>query len=272
MVYWDADARKDLLIGRGDGKVQIFSNTRTDDNPGFDSGTYLQVGLPGLKSDIDVGSRATLAVADWDNDGRKDLVVGALDGLIRVFINEGTDTEPDFVAEIRAQANAGDLVVPSNRSSPVVLDLDGDGKKDLLTGNTNGQLLLYSNTGSDAAPTFAGYWEVEEACVPIDLAASRSRPSVCDWTGDGRLDLLIGASDGNVRLYEGVPMADFDHDADVDIDDFNNFGTCMAGPDVTTPPIGCDPADFDHADRNGDGDVDLGDLAAFQTAFTGTGG
>jgi hypothetical protein len=30
VVYWDADSRKDLLIGRADGKVEIFLNTGTD--------------------------------------------------------------------------------------------------------------------------------------------------------------------------------------------------------------------------------------------------
>ena len=48
MVYWDADARKDLLIGRSDGKVQVFLNTGTDEDPTFDNGTYLQVGPTGL--------------------------------------------------------------------------------------------------------------------------------------------------------------------------------------------------------------------------------
>jgi hypothetical protein len=41
--------------------------------------------------------------------------------------------------------------------------------------------------------------------VPIDLPGSpRSRPSISDWTGDGSPDVLIGAGDGTVRLYQGV--------------------------------------------------------------------
>ena len=67
------------------------------------------------------------------------------------------------------------------------------------------------------------------------------------------------------------PPGDLDQDGDVDIDDFNTFAGCMAGPDVTTPPPGCDPTDFANADLNVDGDVDLGDFAAFQSAFTGSG-
>ena len=33
------------------------------------------------------------------------------------------------------------------------------------------------------------------------------------------------------------------------------------------PPPGCDPLDFDRADSNCDGDVDLADFAEFQRRF-----
>jgi len=206
VVYWDADARKDLLVGQSDGTVKIYLNSGTEENPTFDGGTYLQVGAAGSKLNIDIGSRATPTAVDWNGDGKKDLTVGALDGKIHLFLNEGTDSAPDFLAQALAQASGSDLVVPSSRSSPVVLDLDGDGKKDLLTGNTEGQLLLYLNVGTDAAPLFSGYSLVEADGVAIDLAGTpRSRPFVCDWTGDGRVDVLVGAGDGLVRLYQGVP-------------------------------------------------------------------
>ena len=204
--YWDGDSLKDLLVGRSDGTVACFTNTGSDTNPTFDGGTMLQVGAAGSKVNIDVGSRATSTVVDWDNDGLKDLVIGALDGRIGVFLNEGTNSEPDFVAETFVQEDGSNLVVPSGRSSPVIADLDGDGMKDVLTGNTNGQLLFYSNVGTNAAPIFSGYTLIEADGIAIDLAGTpRSRPFLCDWTGDGNLDVLIGAQDGQVHLYQGVP-------------------------------------------------------------------
>jgi hypothetical protein len=110
------------------------------------------------------------------------------------------------IAKPRAETDGSYLFVPSSRSSPDVLDLDGDGKKDLLTGNTNGQLLLYINTGTDSDPFFSGYSLVESDGVAIDLPGTpRSRPFVCDWTSDGYLDVLVGAADGKVHLYQGVP-------------------------------------------------------------------
>jgi hypothetical protein len=204
VVYWDADARKDLLAGEALGKVRLFTNTATDAAPAFDAGVYLQVGQPGVKADIDVGDRATPVPVDWNGDGRKDLVVGALDGKVRVYLNEGTDGAPDFRTVQYAHDGGADLVVPTGRSSPCLLDLDGDGNKDLLTGNTEGQLLFYHNVGTDQAPAFSGYVYVQSAGVPIDLPGSaRSRPFICDWTGDLDADILLGSSDGLVRLYEG---------------------------------------------------------------------
>jgi hypothetical protein len=206
VVYWDSDGRKDLLVGLADGTVRIYLNTGTDESPTFDGGTTIQFGPSGSKVNIDVGSRATSTVVDWNNDGAKDLAVGALDGKIHLFINEGSDTAPDFLIQTFAQENSLDLLVPSSRSSPDILDLDGDGKKDLLTGNTNGQLLLYINTSTDSDPFFSGYSLVESDGVAIDLPGTpRSRPFVCDWTSDGYLDVLVGAADGKVHLYQGVP-------------------------------------------------------------------
>jgi len=222
VVYWDADARKDLLVGQADGKVKLFLNIATDENPTFGAGSFLQVGPLASKANIDAGDRATPSAVDWNSDGKKDLVVGALDAKIHLFINEGTDTAPDFRVQTFAQANGSDLLVPPSRSSPDVLDLNGDGKKDILTGNYNGELLFYSNTGADAEPNFAGYESVESDGVPIDLAGTpRSRPFVCDWTADGYPDVLIGAGDGKVHLYQSIPQpGDTDKDYDVESDDF----------------------------------------------------
>ncbi|HUW20968.1 MAG TPA: VCBS repeat-containing protein [Sedimentisphaerales bacterium] len=212
VVDWDSDGRKDLIAGTLEGSVRLYLNIGTDGEPTFDGGTPLQFGEVGSKANINVAGRATPTVVDWNNDGKKDLAVGALDGKIYLFINEGTDTMPDFLAATSVKQEGGaELVVPPldpvfGRSSPVILDLDGDGKKDLLTGNTDGQLLFYSNVGADAAPVFSDYILIESCGLPIDLAGSpRSRPFICDWTGDGRLDVLIGADDGMVHLYEGVP-------------------------------------------------------------------
>ena len=265
--YWDADERKDLLVGQADGTVKVFLNIGTDSDPVFDAGQLIKVGSAG--ANLDVGARATPTLLDWDNDNMTDLVVGALDGKIHIYLNCGYGgvIPPSFnysnPSGIFAQEDGSDLVVLSKRSSPVIIDLDGDGNKDLLTGNTDGQLLFYRNVGTDTKPSFSGYSLIESSGVPIDLPGSpRSRPFVCYWTGDGHFgpidaypDVLIGAADGKVHLYRGIPeIGDMDGNGNVDIDDLVLFADYWSQTDCGL----CGGADF-----TGDGNVDIDDLTLF---------
>jgi hypothetical protein len=207
MVDWDLDGKLDMLAGIGDGTVKIFLNIGTTTNPLFNAGTLLTVGLPGSKVTLDVGDRATPSLVDWNNDGKRDLIVGAMDGQIRVYINYGTDTTPDY-REAQIILSGGVAIDVGYRSSPVAADIDGDGRKDLLVGDFEGKLYFYRNTGTDAAPVFAAGINLMAKGQVIDLVPSRSRPFVCDYNRDGRLDILVGVSDGKVYLFTSISAAD----------------------------------------------------------------
>jgi len=203
VVNWDGDGRKDLLVGTAEGTVRIYRNVGTDTEPHFDAGTFVQAGLA-QPENIDIGFRATPTWVDWNLDGRNDLLIGAGDGRLRVFLDTTANGEPQFAAAMVIQQDNADLVVPGGRSSPDFTDCDGDGRRDLLVGNTAGQLLLYSNVGSDADPGFSTYTEVYADGRVIDLPGeARSRPFVCDWTGSGQIDVLVGSAEGLVYFYEG---------------------------------------------------------------------
>jgi hypothetical protein len=256
--YWDDDDLKDLLLGRSDGKVYIYLNIGSDEDPTFDSGQRIRVGSG---TNLDVGDRATPTTVDWDSDGRKDLVVGGKDGRIHLYINCGSNgaVPPSFdlspsQGDYALLSSGWSLYAQGGRSSPVVLDLDGDGNKDILTGNTDGELLFYKNVGTDAEPTFSDdYLLVCSDGEPIDLSGSaRSRHFVCDWTGDGYLDVLIGARDGKVHLYQSIGQpGDVDKDYDVDSTDFVLLASCWL-------EVGWE--NCDGADLNCDGIVDALDL------------
>jgi large repetitive protein len=210
LVNWNGHGCKDLLVGQSDGTVRIFSSIAgPNDMPTFDGGPKITV-TGG--ADLNVGPRATPSLVDWNKDGLPDLVAGTIDGSIHLFINHASSAgapptfSPSAAAGQLVQEKGRNLVVPDQRSSPVVVDLDGDGKKDILTGDTNGHLLLYKNVGTDAAPAFSGSSAVTSKGATIQLGAgTRSRPFVCHWTGakEGPWDILVGAADGKVRLYRG---------------------------------------------------------------------
>lgn len=215
VVYADGDGRKDLLIGEAEGRIILFTNINTDEQPEFGVGSPLQTGESGQKTEIDIGQRPTPIVIDWNGDGIRDILAGAKDGKLYLFINEGTDTAWDFLSSTAVQENGFDMIVPSLRASPQMADLDGDGDRDLVTGNTEGQILFYGNIGSDSAPLFSGYVPVESDGAAIDLEGlPRSRPFICDWNEDGAEDILVGAGDGRIHLFLGESTTIASDDSD----------------------------------------------------------
>ena len=67
-----------------------------------------------------------------------------------------------------------------------------------------------------------------------------------------------------------IGPGDVDADSDVDAVDWNLMAPCLGGADVSTPPPGCGLDDFEYADVERDGDVDLRDAAEFQNVYTDT--
>jgi hypothetical protein len=93
-------------------------------------------------------------------------------------------------------------------------------------------------------------------------------------TLDGYGAISVWCAEFNVNFGSGSfdpepTPGNIDGDCEIDLDDYAAFSTCLAGPDVTTPPPGCPLADFEKADMDGDSDADLDDFAWFQEAFTG---
>ncbi|MCC7292451.1 MAG: hypothetical protein IT449_10375 [Phycisphaerales bacterium] len=88
-------------------------------------------------------------------------------------------------------------------------------------------------------------------------------------TAEDRQQAFIDALDSEsgskpyLTLDEAMP-GDSDRDGGIDLADFTDLHDCLTGPAASTIDLACLPFDFD-----GDSDIDLQDIAAFQTAFDG---
>jgi formylglycine-generating enzyme required for sulfatase activity len=84
--------------------------------------------------------------------------------------------------------------------------------------------------------------------------------------------MLIEAANTGFRVAAIICRGDLDGDNDVDPDDYAGFAECLFGPDVTPDPPLPPPTPQECQsvfDFEPDGDVDLGDVAAFQEKYTG---
>ena len=182
LVDWNEDGKADLLVGNGGGYLHLFLN-QGDGN--FAPGVMVKAG----GKDVDTGSRATPCVTDWNEDGKKDLVMGNGSGEIFLYLNEGTNQQPVFGKLIKL--NNGKLDVGSD-SAPDVVDWNGDGKKDLVIGNDNGEIFVFLNQGTNHEPQFNN----EGDKLPLKLGPG-AIPQVLS-KGRGLSDLVVADRYGEV--------------------------------------------------------------------------
>jgi len=240
VVDWNNDGKKDLLLGTTY-YVLLYVNVGTDSSPWFTSPSIIinMTETPG-------GFGAKPFVVDWNNDGKKDLLVGhggwRDHAYIDLYINVGTDVSPSFGVATHIQA-AGQDICQSYSSSPFITDWDEDGKKDLIVRETL-QFTLYKNIGTDALPVFGEgvAIQVNGQDLYVYCGDGSSVFSVTDWNNDGVKDLVIGDYYGYVFLYLGHAEAfnqlvgywKFDEGSGLVASDSSgngNSGTLMNGPE-----------------------------------------
>jgi TolB-like protein len=180
----------DLLLGDRDGYVWLFLNIGTRESPRYDSGTRLRAG----GKEIKVRGPAVPYLVDWNEDGKVDLLVGNGGGYLHLFLNHGSG---ELGPGVMVKAMGKDLDVGS-RAAPCVVDWNEDGKKDLAMGNGSGEIFVYLNEGTHQQPVFGKPIKLNSGSLDV---GSNSTPEVVDWDGDGKKDLVIGNSDGEILVF-----------------------------------------------------------------------
>jgi uncharacterized protein (DUF2141 family) len=182
----DDDGDLDLYVGNYAGNIMVFSNNGSGS---FVSSANMQAG----GSDIDVGNYASPIFADIDGDGDLDLYVGELDGTIKVFSNNGSGI---FTASPDLQADGATIDVGYTPTSEFY-DIDEDGDLDLIVGEYNGSIKVFTNNGSgifSASPNLqANGSDINAGLFP--------KPVFANVDGGCQPDLYLGSLVGYILHY-----------------------------------------------------------------------
>jgi hypothetical protein len=130
-----------VLYGKGDGKFRQAEVLKgTDGQPLI---------IPAKGDDQVTEKICTRPFAvDWDGDGHLDLVVGNFAGTFYWFKGQGKGKfapKPELI-----KAGGGPLRIRGAHSDPVVIDWDGDGDLDLISGSSDGGVWLAEKKTSPA--------------------------------------------------------------------------------------------------------------------------
>ncbi len=204
---YDGDIYPDLFIGLADGTVRVLKNVNgtgklTDPNG---TATYLSYTdkLTYRQVSLDTGAEATISLVDLNDDGNLDLLVGNSGGVVKVAWNKGNWN----FSELQLVEADGAAIILGSRITVAAGDMNGDGRKDLLVGTSDGKVLFYENIGTSTSPKYAAGKALTTAAGSAITAVGSARISTADLNGDGRAELLVAngqSGNGIVKLYKAT--------------------------------------------------------------------
>jgi len=234
---WDGDGDEDIICGNTAGYIAFIENLSGPkvERPRWAAPQRLKAGGKTLR--IMAGPNGSIqgpcerkwgyttqTVADWDHDGRPDIVVNSILGKIVWYRNIGTRKAPKLSAsqpinvEWRAEQPAlkwgwmrpsGKALLTQWRTTPVIVDWNRDGLNDLLMLDHEGYLMLFPRSkrgGKLLLHEPQRIFETNPGYVRLNsrTAGGSGRRKLCvvDWDGDGRLDVL--ANSPNAELWQNV--------------------------------------------------------------------
>ncbi len=248
---WDGDGDEDLISGNTAGYVGFIENLGGSPIR-WAAPRYLTAGgrlireQAGPNGSIQGPAEAKwgysiLSVADWDGDGLPDLMTNGIWGKVVWYKNVGTRTAPRLAAGQPVEVAPGTKspkpawnwwdpqgreFVTQWRTTPQMIDWNGDGLMDLVMSDHEGYLALFARSRAADGTLVLGaaqrvFWG-EGVSVYNSNGQPQNRESgllrlndgvngrggrrtfcVADWDGDGTPDLLVN-SNPNVNLLRGL--------------------------------------------------------------------
>jgi hypothetical protein len=185
----DLDGRPDIVVTNAvDKTISVYRNTGTPESPGFSNRLIFPAGSMTARS---------IAIDDFDRDGKPDVAVGAYAATDSIYFLKNTSKTGSISFTSPTQFVASRL--PWNINTG---DLDADGMPDVAVANRVGNSLsVYRNTSDSLALSFAPKVDHAIDSMPLFVA-------IGDLDGDGKPEMAAAGSTGNqVGVYKNYSTA-----------------------------------------------------------------
>lgn len=214
----DNDGVKDLLCAPNTDilvenytSAHFYKNNGTNTLPNFDfiKRNFLQ------DEGIELGEQSMITFFDHNADGLLDMIVSSYGyfqkstisykSKIALFENTGTVSNPEFTFVTDDYQNISSLGLGLGLY-PTFADIDNDNDIDMIIGDSEGKLHLFTNTagfGATASFTLTLQNMVDNLSSTIDVGQFAT-PQLYDFDGDTDYDLIIGEKNGIVNYYENI--------------------------------------------------------------------
>jgi hypothetical protein len=236
-VDWDDDGDEDIVSGNTAGYIEFFENLSgpTPSTPRWDrpkrvtvDGKVFRV-LAGTNGSIQGPAEAkwgytTLSVADWDQDGLKDIVYNSILGRVMWLKNIGKPGQPTLdqprPIEVQWESDPPTLkwgwlkpvkneLLTQWRTTPIVHDFNGDGLQDLAMLDTEGYLAYFERQMQSGVQVLKSpvHAFLDSKDQPLRLnpkaagGSGRRKLAVCDWNSDGKFDWLLNSKNADLMLH-----------------------------------------------------------------------
>lgn len=189
---WDGDGLMDLKVSDFEGRVTLFRNVGTSQQPVFEQ-------LP-LK---DQKGWSASCYYDVNHDGLLDRVEGQVNG--RLVYYQGNGNGFDLVTDFWGEVDVRDYQASYNGYSVPVL-FEYHGQLLLCVGSEQGKLFLYRVSDAVAFEQVDYLWDAICPGLPESFGM-HSAAALGDLNGDGKLEVMVGNFSGGLQLYNAsIPV------------------------------------------------------------------